>query len=157
LSRKGATIELRDGAAADVALVAAMMEQAFDPMFGEAWTASQCLGIMALPGVWLTLASLDGRSAGFALARVAADEAELLLLATVPDARRSGVGRMLLSAVIDRARRHGAREIHLEVRERNEAICLYQKEGFVEVGRRRDYYQGKTGRRFDALSYRKSV
>ncbi len=77
-------IELRSGSVADLALVDQLMQGAFDPRFGEAWTRNQCLGILAMPGVWLTIAAIDGIPAGFALSRIVADEAELLLLATMP-------------------------------------------------------------------------
>lgn len=157
MTRGPAIIDLRDGLAADLGLVSTLMQQSFDPAYGEAWTASQCLGIMSLPGVWLTLASIDGVPTGFALARAAAGESELLLLATIPAARKRGVARALLTSVIAQAAAMDASEIHLEVRERNHAIYLYEREGFEQVGRRRDYYQGKTGRRYDALSYRKTL
>ena len=106
-------IELRTGGVADLPLVDSIMSAAFDPRFGEAWTRNQCLGILALPGVWLTIATLDGVPAGFALCRLIADEAELLLLATVPAMRRRGVASALLRSVIAAAVADGARTLHL--------------------------------------------
>lgn len=97
-------IELRSGGTADLAMVESLMTEAFDPRFGEAWTRGQCLGIMALPGVWLTIASIDGKPVGFALSRQILDEAELLLLATAPASRRKGVAAALLRSVITEAR-----------------------------------------------------
>ena len=47
---------LREGGARDVADVMRVMEDAFHPAYGEAWTRGQCLGILELPRVWLTLA-----------------------------------------------------------------------------------------------------
>ena len=129
------------------------MAEAFDPRFGEAWTRSQCLGILAMPGVALTLARIDGRIAGFALARAILDEAELLLLATSPRYRRRGIGAALLRSVIAEARGRGVTRVHLEVRAGNEAIALYATHGFARVGERRGYYRGKTGQIFDAHSY----
>lgn len=146
-------IELRAGAAVDLALVDTIMAEAFDPRFGEAWTRSQCLGILSLPGVWLTLASLDGAAAGFALVRRIADEGELLLLATRPAARRRGVAAALLRAAMVEAQAGGAIRLHLEVREGNDAIQLYRRAGFVKVGERRHYYRGATGQSFHALTY----
>src|SRR3546814_15978831 len=81
-------------------LVARIMQAAFDPRCGEAWTRSQCAGVMAMPGVALTIAELDGRVAGFAIARTIMDEAELLLLAVDPARRRRGIGRALLRSGI---------------------------------------------------------
>ena len=148
---------LRRGAAADLGVVEAIMADAFDPRFGEAWTRSQCTGVLALPGVWLMLAERDGRSAGFAMARVVLDEAELLLLAVRPGERRRGVGAALLRAVVDDARDRGVAQLHLEVRAGNEATHLYRAFGFAKVGERRRYYRGRDGDHFDAQTFRRAI
>lgn len=140
------------GGSADLDEVMATMHAAFEPCFGEAWTRGQCAGILGLGGVWLLLARVDGRAAGFALARVVLDEAELLLLAVAPDERRAGVGRLMLDAVADGARIRGATRLHLEMREGNPAHFLYSAAGFIEIGRRSRYYRGKDGRVFDAIT-----
>jgi len=150
-------IELRAGSTADLAMVETLMAEAFDPRFGEAWTRGQCLGIMSLPGVWLTVATLDGQPAGFTLSRLIVDEAELLLLATAPSCRRRGVGAALLRATIADARDRQAVTLHLEVRDGNEAIKLYSKAGFIKVGERRGYYRGNNGLMTDAFTYRRSL
>ena len=149
--------ELREGGAQDLAGVARIMEDAFDPRFGEAWTSAQCLGMLSLPGVWLVIASLDGQDMGFALARVIADEAELLLLATRPAARRRGIAGALLRAVIAEAESRGVAQLHLEVRAGNDAVRLYRREGFEKVGERRNYYRGKMGQAFDAHTYAREL
>lgn len=150
-------IELRNGAVADLAVVDRIMQAAFDSRFGEAWTHNQVLGLLAMPGVWLTIAELDGAPAGFALSRRVLDEAELLLLATSPHARRRGVAAAVLRAVIADAMTQSARTLHLEVRDGNDAIKLYRSEGFVMVGQRRNYYHGPAGQAFDALTYRRDL
>jgi ribosomal-protein-alanine N-acetyltransferase len=147
-----ATTELIDGSAADLDEVMATMDEAFDPAFGEAWTRSQCAGIMGLGNVWLLLARHGGAAAGFALARVVLDEAELLLLAVQPAQRRSGIGRALLAAVSNQARGRGATRLHLEMRDGNPAAHLYQGAGFAEIGRRRRYYRGNGGSSLDAIT-----
>ncbi|MES2059313.1 MAG: GNAT family N-acetyltransferase [Pseudomonadota bacterium] len=150
-------IELRSGGTADLATVESLMTGAFDPRFGEAWTRGQCLGIMALPGVWLTIASIDGKPVGFALSRQILDEAELLLLATAPASRRKGVAAALLRSVITEAREKNALKLHLEVREGNDAIKLYRASGFAKVGERRAYYRGNAGQTFDAFTFRREL
>ena len=76
------------GGSGDLDHVVAVMEAAFDDRFGEAWTRSQCAGILPMPGVELMLArSPDGEPAGFSLFRTVADEAELLLIAVAPAPR----------------------------------------------------------------------
>lgn len=145
-------IEILRGGAEDLDEVMVTMRAAFDPAYGEAWTHGQCSGIFGLTGVWLHLARIDGQPAGFALARAIMDEAELLLLAVPPAARRRGVGRAMLDAVADEARRRGAIQLHLEMRDNNDAIALYAGAGFVEIGRRSRYYRGQDGQCFDAIT-----
>jgi ribosomal-protein-alanine N-acetyltransferase len=147
------TVTLRTGDARDVAIVDALMAAAFDPRFGEAWTRSQCLGVLAMPGVRLTLAFFDAEPAGFAMTRTIMDEAELLLLAVAPAQRRRGVGGALLRGTIGDAQGAGVATLHLEVRAGNEAIRLYEEAGFAKVGERRGYYRGRDGRGYDALTY----
>ncbi|MEH3157792.1 MAG: GNAT family N-acetyltransferase [Sphingomonas taxi] len=150
-------ILLRTGDARDVATVDALMAAAFDPRFGEAWTRNQCLGVLAMPGVRLTLATVDDAPAGFAMVRAVADEAELLLLGVDPRFRRRGIATALLRAVIAEAQVTGIADLHLEVRANNEAVKLYTAQGFAKVGERRGYYRGRTGETFDAHTYRRAV
>ncbi|MBY0338017.1 MAG: GNAT family N-acetyltransferase [Acetobacteraceae bacterium] len=93
--------------------------------------------MLGLPGAigWLR----DGQ--GFILARVAADEAEILTLAVVPEARRQGVATALVEAACAAALLAGARVMFLEVAEDNGAArALYAALGFAVAGRRRGYY-----------------
>ena len=152
-----AAVDLRDGDVRDLERVDKIMADAFDPRWGEAWTHNQVIGILALPGVWLTIAELNGKPVGFALARGVLDEAELLLLAVVPDARRRGVGSALLRSVIADSAARNMAALHLEVREGNDAIKLYKSAGFLKVGERRDYYRGHNGQSYSALTLHRST
>jgi len=149
--------DLREGGSQDLAEVSRIMEDAFDARYGEAWTSAQCLGMLSLPGVWLVIASLDEADAGFALARSTGEEAELLLLATRPAARRRGVAGALLRAVVAEAEARGVAQLHLEVRAGNDAVRLYRREGFEKVGERKNYYRGKMGQAFDAHTYARDL
>jgi ribosomal-protein-alanine N-acetyltransferase len=143
---------LREGGARDIADMMTVMSDAFLPAFGEAWTRGQCLGILDLPRVWLTLASMDDQPAGFALARTVVDESELLLLGVRPAFRSRGIGGALVQRTQAVALASGARILHLEVRQGNDALRLYNRIGFQEVGRRHGYYRGGDGQLYDALS-----
>jgi len=78
---------------------------------------------------------------GFILARIAADEAEILTIAVAPARRRAGSGHALLSAAIATAQRYGAASMFLEVSPVNDpAQGLYARLGFIRVGLRRRYY-----------------
>lgn len=150
-------IRIEPGAAADLPAVMRVMDDSFDPVFGEGWTAPQCAGLLPMAGVWLTLAREGETVAGFALSRVVAGEAELLLLAVLRARQHRGIGQLLLNRFVDDARRRGARQLHLEVRDGNPAIRLYKQAGFSQVGRRRNYYSGRDGQLFDALTLAKTL
>ena len=123
-------VRLRSGGAADLDDVMRIMSAAFDPSFGEAWTRSQCAGILPMHGVRLTLAEDGQAPIGFSLVRAVADEAELLLLAVDPEVQRRGVGQALLEDFIAGALASGAHRLHLEVRDGNPAMELYRASGF---------------------------
>lgn len=146
-------LTLRAGGARDIGALDGLMADAFDPAYGEAWTRSQCTGVLAMPGVSLLLAELDDGPAGFALTRRILDEAELLLLAVARRHRRHGVGSALLRAVVAEAQGQGCAKLHLEVRAGNLAVRLYADHGFVKSGERRGYYKGAGGALHDAHSY----
>jgi ribosomal-protein-alanine N-acetyltransferase len=150
---------LHEGTSADLADVMLVMESAFGDTYGEAWTRSQVAGILPMAGVSLVLArsAADGSCAGFTLARAAADEAELLLIAVLPGYRRRGIARMLLHNFIDESRQRQLSRIHLEVRYGNKATELYREQGFEPVGRRRDYYKGADRRRHDAITFARNI
>jgi ribosomal-protein-alanine N-acetyltransferase len=148
-------LELVDGGLGDLPAVMTVMDAAFEPRFGEAWTASQCAGLMPMPGVWLTIARDRDEPVGFALSRLTVGEAELLLLAVRPDARGRGVGKSLLDHFQQAAISRGAHRLHLEVRDGNPAVNLYRSSGFTLSGRRPRYYSGGGGELYDALSLSK--
>jgi [ribosomal protein S18]-alanine N-acetyltransferase len=152
-----AALLLRAGSAADIAAVDAIMAAAFDPRYGEAWTRNQCLGVLAMPNVHLILAELDERAVGFAMTRAVLDEAELLLLAVIPGARRRGVGSALLRRTLAEVCAATVTRLHLEVRRDNPAVDLYRSAGFEQVGERRGYYRGPEGEVRDALSFSRVV
>ena len=150
-------ILLGPGGIADLDAVMNVMDDSFDPRFGEAWTASQCAGLLPMPGVWLILAREGEAVIGFALSRAVAGEAELLLLAVRRTAQGRGIGKMLLDRFADEARARGATRLHLEVREGNHALSLYERAAFTLVGRRRNYYSGRAGQTYDALTLAKDA
>jgi [ribosomal protein S18]-alanine N-acetyltransferase len=137
----------------DLASVVQIMASAFDPQFGEAWTASQCEGVLSLPGATLWIAEMEERPVGFALVRAILDEAELLLIAVDRASQRRAIGRRLLMSLTDSAARSGIKLIHLEVRKGNPAVYLYKDVGFIQIGIRTRYYKGADGQLFDAETY----
>jgi [ribosomal protein S18]-alanine N-acetyltransferase len=150
-------VTLSEGGILDLDSVMRVMDDSFDPAYGEAWTAPQCAGLMPMPGVWLSLARRGREIAGFALGRIVTGEAELLLLAVKRRFQGQGIGQLLLDRFVLIATTRGAERLHLEVRDGNHAIKLYMKSGFSEVGRRRNYYTGRDGQIYDALTLAKKM
>lgn len=129
-----------------------VMASAFDPAYGEAWTASQCAGILSLPGSWLITARTGNHVAGFALTRAILDEAELLLLAVDSRYQRRKIGAALLDRTIADSASKGVKRLFLEVRANNPAHGFYEQNGFSPVGLRRNYYRGVHGQLTDAVT-----
>jgi ribosomal-protein-alanine N-acetyltransferase len=137
---------LRPVGALDLDRAAALHRQAFEALGERPWTRRDVAELLASPGVAGLLLEVEGREDGFVLWRTAGDEAELLTIAVQSDRRRHGLGRALLAAVVEQARRGGAQNLFLEVGADNApARSLYAQAGFVEVGRRPGYYRRYTG------------
>jgi [ribosomal protein S18]-alanine N-acetyltransferase len=85
--------------------------------------------------------TLDAVLAGYICFWIFADEVHLLNVAVCKTCRRKGVGRHLLSKMVEVGKAEGAETAWLEVRPSNLAArSLYRKAGFREVGRRPRYY-----------------
>ena len=113
-------------------------------LFGPtAWTAETFWSELAHPESRRYLVAEDGeRLLGYAGLLVPGPEADVQTIAVLPGAQRLGVGRLLLSALIELAAQAGATWLLLEVRADNEAaIALYRGAGFERIALRRRYYQ----------------
>jgi ribosomal-protein-alanine N-acetyltransferase len=148
-------VRLVPGDSNDLDQVMEIMNAAFGSRFGEAWTRSQCAGILPMGGVALVIArdSETREPIGFSLSRTVATESELLLLGVLPSRHRQGIGGRLIEDFMQRARGQGVERVHLEVREGNPAVDMYRAAGFRPIGRRRNYYRAPDGTRFDALTF----
>jgi ribosomal-protein-alanine N-acetyltransferase len=101
----------------------------------------------------------QGRSViGFAVSRMAADEAELLSIAVAPRERGRGLSRDLLMTHLGHLAGRGIRTVFLEVEENNRpARRLYDRTGFAVVGRRERYYRQAGGEELNALVMRRDL
>ena len=130
---------LRPAVAADEDALCALERLAFG---ARSWGADSVRGSLGAAGVAVVVGETPGGDAkGFAMWRDLGDEAEILTLVAV-EARRAGLGALLLDAAIRAARAAGARRMFLEVDAGNEpAIRLYRKGGFIDAGLRKGYYR----------------
>jgi ribosomal-protein-alanine N-acetyltransferase len=101
---------------------------------------------------------LGRKTIGFAVSRIAADEAEILSIAVDPDFRGQGFSRNLLLTHLGHLAARGVRTIFLEVEENNgPAMKLYERAGFTVVGRRERYYRQAGGEHLNALLMRRDL
>lgn len=89
------------------------------------------------------VAESDGRLVGYAGLRFVPPEGDVQTMAVAENAWGRGIGRALLTELLDQAAARGVTEVFLEVRSDNpRAQDLYRRFGFVELGVRRGYYKG---------------
>lgn len=80
---------------------------------------------------------------GFIVYRVITPEAELITIGVHPDARRGGIAATMIELMVRDLVARGVKQVFLEVAENNHpARALYERHGFVAVGRRPKYYDG---------------
>jgi ribosomal-protein-alanine N-acetyltransferase len=92
--------------------------------------------------------------AGYGIMSLGADEAHILNVCMRNDVRRHGLGRLMLSHLLEEAAKRDIHTAFLEVRPSNRgAIALYVSEGFECIGTRKNYYQAHEGRE-DAWVFR---
>ena len=123
-------------------LLAELQSQIFD---AKSWRAIDFTNFLSTPGAlaWLAVNSLKV-PIGIVVSRHGGGECEIVHIGVLSHMRRKGIGVKLLEVVLEFARDKSA-PVLLEVAENNiAAIGLYRKSGFVEVGRRHDYYRHRT-------------
>ncbi|MEE4190810.1 MAG: ribosomal protein S18-alanine N-acetyltransferase [Halieaceae bacterium] len=139
---------IRPGQAADLKAMADLEKRAaINP-----WSLSQFLeSSLRDRDAALVAESGDAGLVGFAVYQRVLDEASLLNIAVEPAQQGRGLGAVLLQHLLDRLAQQGVSRLLLEVRCGNlPAIRLYRRLGFVDDGRRPDYYPVPGGRE-DAL------
>jgi [ribosomal protein S18]-alanine N-acetyltransferase len=131
-------IALRPARDADIDAVLEI-EQA---SFGDPWNRRAFADLIDDPRVAFLIADAAGSVRGYVVAWFVLDEGEIGNLAVAREARRHGIGARLLDGAIAAVRNSDVDTLYLEVRDSNAAArALYASRGFVEVGRRREYYR----------------
>jgi ribosomal-protein-alanine acetyltransferase len=135
-------IVLRPATSADLDAIMLIETSVF---VNDAWSADAMSRDLANPSChYLVATDAEGTVVGYAglLAAEGGGEGDIQTIAVAPDARGRGVGRRLMLALLEEARRRRAREVFLDVRADNPtAQSLYLSLGFEEIGVRRRYYQ----------------
>ncbi len=119
--------------------------------FREGWTRDDFTTWLGRAQAICVVAEQGGEVVAFGLALVSGNDAELLTIASAPALRGRGLGRAIMHGLQEAAAGRGLDRWILEVARNNlPALGLYKSEGFVEIGVRKAYYPGETGR-IDAL------
>jgi ribosomal-protein-alanine N-acetyltransferase len=134
------TVRLRPMRLADLPAVLVLEEQLFAP---DTWTAAMYRDELArLDTRYYLVADDDDRVVGYGGLIAYPDEAHIATIGVAPDRQGQGIGAQLLDALLAEADARRSPVVLLEVRADNElAQGLYRRRGFVEIGRRRGYYQ----------------
>lgn len=135
-------LRYRDMTAGDIDAVTAAEQR----VYAFPWTRGNFADSLAAGhGAWLALE--HGQMIGYAVMMQVLDEAHLLNITVVPELQRKGRGSALLQHLFSLARVRSATRMLLEVRPGNvSGQALYRRHGFLEIGRRRDYYPAHQGR-----------
>ena len=110
--------------------------------FSEPWSENSVAGELRNPlSLWLV--TVDGACvAGYVGSQSVMGESDMMNIAIDPNYRRQGVAAALVETLVDELKAKGNHCLTLEVRASNApAIALYEKLGFVQVGRRPNYYR----------------
>ena len=121
--------------------------------FRDPWSEKSIAGELDNPlSLWLVAVD-DGRLLGYVGSQTVLDETDMMNIAVAKEDRRRGVARALILELVNQLAQQGSRSLTLEVRASNQgAIALYQSLGFVQTGRRPNYYRNP---REDGLILRK--
>ena len=132
-----------------VSAVAALETICFSDPWSENSVSSELKNKLSL---WL-VAEENGTVAGYIGSQTCGEESDVMNVAVHPDFRRRGIAEALVNALVADLKAIGSHCLTLEVRASNvPAIALYEKMGFSEIGRRKNYYRNP---REDALILRK--
>ncbi len=109
--------------------------------FSDPWSENSVASELDNPlSLWL-VAVQDGKVLGYVGSQSVLGEADMMNLAVDPAARRLGLGRAIVEALVAALRDNGVHCLTLEVRASNlPARKLYESLGFLQVGRRPNYY-----------------
>ena len=109
--------------------------------FSEPWSEEGILEAYRL-GTKFFAAEADKKLIGYIGIKAVIDEGYITNIAVFPEFRRRGVAKALLNKVFEFAKEKGLSFVSLEVRPSNtEAVSLYEKTGFKEEGRRKNFYR----------------
>lgn len=124
----------------------------------DAWTIAAFTELIAQPSTHAEGIAVDNRLQTLLVVQFVAGEAEILTLATAPEAQRRGLADKTLQRLEQRLRPAGLTKWLLDVAADNAAArAFYEKLGFQVDGQRANYYKRLEGTRVHAILMSKPV
>jgi ribosomal-protein-alanine N-acetyltransferase len=137
---------------------AARLAQLHGASFHRGWGEAEFEAMLTERNTLVHRLKAGRKIIGFAVSRMAADEAEILSIAVDPGYRGRGLSRNLLLTHLGHLAGRGVRTVFLEVEENNQpARRLYDRAGFAVAGRRERYYREPGGEQLNALLMRRDL
>jgi ribosomal-protein-alanine N-acetyltransferase len=129
---------LRNATPADLDAIETIEQKAFS----DPWSRASFASLIGQPPMHFVVAILGDRVVGYVVAWFIGGDGEIGNIAVEEQQRGQGIGARLLEDTLAAARARGVEVVYLEVRESNRAAQrMYERRGFVRVGRRRRYYR----------------
>ena len=137
---------------------AARLAQLHGASFHRGWGEGEFEGMLTERNTLVHRLKAGRKIVGFAVSRMAADEAEILSIAVDAGYRGRGLSRNLLLTHLGHLAGRGVRTVFLEVEENNQpARRLYDRTGFAVAGRRERYYREPGGQQLNAVLMRRDL
>ena len=134
------------------------LAQLHSASFHRGWGEGEFEGMLIERNTLVHRLRIGRKIIGFAVSRMAADEAEILSIAVAANQRGRGLSRDLLLTHLGHLAGRGVRKVFLEVEENNQpARRLYERGGFAVAGRRERYYREANGVQLNALLMRRDL
>src|ERR1700720_4272343 len=137
---------------------APVLAQLHGASFHRGWGEGEFESMLTERNTLVHRLRIGRKTVGFAVSRMAADEAELLSIAVAESHRGRGLSRDLLLTHLGHLAGRGVRTVFLEVEENNQpARRIYQRAGFGIAGRRERYYREANGEQLNAVMMRRDL
>ena len=109
--------------------------------FLDPWSKKMLEDVLSLPTFFGVVIEIEGDVIAYIGASSVLDEGEILLVAVDEKFRRQGLGKILVSNLLEVYSSMQIKKVFLEVRRSNaQAIACYLKCGFTKIAERARYY-----------------
>ena len=110
--------------------------------FSVPWTENGFFSFLLREDALFLVAEEGEQILGYCGVILVPDEGDITNVSVAKEWQGQGIGKLLVQELIKRSAKAGVTRLFLEVRKSNEpAIRLYEQQGFIQEGIRKDYYE----------------